>query len=397
MEIKRSVFNKLYNDLSVRQITILVGPRQVGKTFLLRELDRRFQKKGLKTAFFDLEQPSDLARFNEPDAQIIEWLSKAGDVIFIDEFHYLKNASKIFKALYDREARVKIYASGSSALEIHTHLKESLAGRKFVYHIFPCSLEEMEQAVPKETFCYYCIYGGMPGTIHFSSEEMKKQLLADILQSYLLKDIKALIREENLRAFNHLLYLLAQFQGNIVSVESLGKEVGLTAHTISSYLDIMGQTYVNFPIYSYSRNYGNELKKSKKYYLFDIGIRNTLLKNFAPLEEREDAGPIVESYVFSQLQRQLSPETEIRFWRLKGGEEVDFVWIKNRQAYPIEVKLKWKGGEIPSGLKSYLRRYPKTKKAFVVSGQSGEQITFEAIPVQFKSFQEAGSIPKEIG
>lgn len=397
MAIKRTIFNKLYSDHSEREATILVGPRQVGKTTLMRQLEKKAQSGGLSTHFFDLEQPDDLTRFNTSDAAIIAILEQAGDIVFIDEFHYIKNASKIFKALYDKYSKVKIYASGSSALEIHTHLKESLAGRKFVYPIHPCSLDEIHQAVTDNPFGYCCLYGGMPGTVHHKDPDRKQQVLTDILQSYLLKDIKALVRDENLRAFNHLLYLLAQSQGSLVVVDNLSREIGLSPHTINAYLDIMEQTYVNFAVHSYSRNLGNELKKSKKYYLYDIGIRNSLLKNFAPLTERADAGTLAETFVFLELKRQLTPESEIRFWRLKSGDEVDFLWIRNQIPYPVEVKLNWEPGKIPGGLTAFLKRYPDTTQAFIVSSRGGKPVHYNTTLIQFLPFEDASLIPTMVG
>ncbi len=396
MDINRAVFNTLCNDLSVKKATILVGPRQVGKTYLLRHLAKNAQDLGKSVAFFDLEQPGELAQFNKSEQKILDMLRNAGDVVFIDEFHYLKNASKLFKALYDRGDSPKIYASGSSALEIHKHLKESLAGRKFIYQILPCNLSEISQIIQDQPFNYMCSYGGLPGTIHEKDPDLKKKLLAEILQAYILKDVKSLIREENLRAFNHLIYLLAQYQGNLVSIDNLSVEVGMTAKTINSYLEILSLTYVNFPIYSYSRNLGNELKKSKKFYLYDLGIRNMLLKNFAPLNERNDSGTIAETFVFHELQHQLSPETEIRFWRLKTGEEVDFLWIRNQKPYPIEVKLTWDTNKIPQGLVAYLNRYPETERAFVISQKTGSDIKFNKTTISFFSFEQVDKISNEV-
>jgi predicted AAA+ superfamily ATPase len=248
----------------------------------------------------------------------------------------------------------------------------------------------------RNAWLYMTQFGGMPGSIHFQDTEKKKILLAEILQSYILKDIKSLIHEENIRAFNSLLYLLAQAQGNVVTVAKLANEVGLTARSIESYLSILEQTYVNFPLHSFSFNYGNELKKSKKYYLYDLGIRNALLKNFAPLDDRQDAGAIIEGFVFEELQKQITPETEIRFWRLKSGEEVDFIWIKNQRPYPIEVKSHWRIREVPQGLKAFLRRYPKTRKAYVISDQGPQISSFEDIPVHFWPFEKANQIPNDV-
>lgn len=168
-------------------------------------------------------------------------LTQTAEILLLDEFHYLKNASHFFKAVFDSGAAVKIFASGSSSLEIHKHLKESLAG-----------LLAKRDSQERQTY------------------------LHDLLETYILKDIKALIKDENIKAFNHLIYLLADSRGAVVSVANLAREVGLTARTIEKYLTILEQTYVCYPVPSFSTNLANELKKSKKYYLYDIGIRNAM-------------------------------------------------------------------------------------------------------------------------
>ena len=395
MEIKREIATALINDLSEKAITILIGARQVGKTFLLKMIAEHAAAQGLKAAFFDLEQPDVLAKFNQKDSQVIKLIVEAGNVVFIDEFHYIKNASRIFKAIYDSGEKVKIFASGSSSLEIHKHLKESLAGRKLIYRICPCSLDEIAQVISDQPLNYYFCYGGLPGLINLADEEKKKKTLVDILQSYILKDIKSLIKEENIRAFNNLLFLLAQYQGSVVATSNLAREVGLTAKTIEAYLEILAQTYVNFPLHSYSRNFANELKKSKKYYLFDLGIRNALLKNFSPLSDRTDAGFLLESFVFSELNLKQTPETELRFWRLKDGSEVDFIWIRNQKAYPIEVKMSCQSGEIPQGIKMFIDRYPKTKKAFIINKDISSQTKYADTEIIYKKWAETAAIPLE--
>ena len=174
-----------------------------------------------------------------------------------------------------------------------------------------------------------------------------------------------MIKEENIRAFNNLIYLLAVHQGSLISVSNLAKEIGLTPKSVDNYLNILSHTGVLFPVFSFSRNMGNELRKSRKYYLYDLGIRNMIVKDFRDAEEREDRGFLYESFVFLELVKILDPVSEIRFWRTKDGKEVDFIFIKNRVPFPIEVKTHINAGEIPSGLISFLRRYPKTQKAFI--------------------------------
>jgi predicted AAA+ superfamily ATPase len=157
-------------------------------------------------------------------------------------------------------------------------------------------------------------------------------------RTYLLKDIKSLIREENIRAFNSILYGIAQNQGQIVSVASLARDAGLSEPAIKHHLELMSQTYVCFPLDSYARNLANELKKVKKYYLYDIGIRNCILNDYSQLDNRPDKGAIVESFVALALIKQLKPNMEIKFWRTRQGDEVDFILLKNRIPVPVEVK-----------------------------------------------------------
>lgn len=371
--INRFILKQLTLELSQPEINILLGPRQAGKTTLLRTLESHAKAQGHKTVFFDLEQPQVLADFNLTNQKIIEKICTAGDVVFIDEFQYLENASKIFKAIYDAQTKTKLICSGSSALEIHKHLKESLAGRRFLFRIFPLQYAEIKQADDHYNLETYLQYGGMPALTHTPKEERKQAILSELLSAYILKDIKALVREENIRAFNHLLYLLAQNQGSLISAHSLSKEINMSMNASNRYLEILEQTYVNTRIYSYSTNLGNELKKSCKCYLYDLGIRNVLLKDFSGIHDRSDKGILLESFVFLKLQQALAPNMELKFWRTKDGAEVDFILLKNRKPIPIEVKGRLNHLELPMGLKRFLLRYPATKKAFVINeNQEGE-------------------------
>ena len=124
--IKRNILNKLRQELTQPEILILLGPRQVGKTTLLRMLEDYAKQKGLKTVFFDLEQPQVLADFNRTDKEIVRLISEAGEIVFIDEFQYVRNISKILKAIFDSKNKIKIICSGSSSLEIHKHLKNNI-------------------------------------------------------------------------------------------------------------------------------------------------------------------------------------------------------------------------------------------------------------------------------
>ena len=391
MKIKRLCFNKLWSEISVPEISILWGARQVGKSTLMRQIQAKAKREGLNTSFFDLEQPADLNRLAGSDDAVMKEITSGAKVVFIDEFHYLKNASKIFKAIYDSQQSIKIYASGSSSLEIHKHIKESLAGRFIRTTIFPLSIKEWKKISGYQPDAYFQ-WGGLPGLIHCASPVDRVALLENILSSYITKDIKGLIKEENIRSFNALLYLLAQSQGSVSVVSNLSRETGLSESTVVRHLEIISLTYALHVIHSYSNNLANELKKSKKFYFFDVGIRNMLLKDFRPIDKRDDKGIVYESAVLLHLQYQLKPNMEIRFWRTKRGEEVDFIVLKNRVPLPIEVKSHLSQAGIPKGMKLFLKKYAQAPYGIVFNASLQCQMECEERIVYFKHWTESSSL-----
>lgn len=383
MHIERDLFKIVEGQAKGREVVILLGPRQVGKSYILKWLKKRMEKEKVRTSFFDLENPQTLIRFNQPDTEVFKLLTKSGRIIFIDEFHYLKNASKLFKAVYDSKHRVKIFASGSSSIEIHKHLKESLAGRRYLLKVVPLTVRELEGKIGKKAHGYYLRFGGLPGVVNKKNRQERMHHLQELIQTYLIKDIKGLIKEENVRAFSALLYLLAQSQGSLISVENLSREIGMSARSVQKYIDIMQHTFVLGILSSFSRNLGNELKKSKKCYLYDIGIRNALIKDFRGVAQREDKGCILESAVYLNLMSNLMPNEDLRFWRTRNGKEVDFILVRDRQPIPIEVKSNLKKMIVPKGLEAFLRKYPNTAKAYVANNSLEGEVKHQKTKVRF--------------
>jgi len=401
VEIKRFVYKDLQREIQEPEVLVLVGPRQVGKTTLMLQLEADARQAGLRTRFLDLEQPADLYSVTGDMATVLEKLAGDADLVFVDEFYYLEDAGRIFKAIFDRRSqrRVKIIASGSSSVEIHGHLRESLAGRRITYRIYPLTFDEYRcwESPHRPDLTTYLRFGGLPGLAKVTDETRKEQLLQDYMATYIFKDVKGLIREENIRAFNQLVYLLAQNQGQVVEASSLSRELGLSVPTVSGYLSVLDQTYVNFLVPSYHTNLANELKKSRKTYLYDLGVRNSILKDFRPAAEREDKGAIHESFVFLSLLPHLSPSTEIRFWRTKRKEEVDFVLVKDRQPFPIEVKSHLERPRIADGLAAFIRRYPAVSDSFTVSDRGFEPIRTGKTTHHFLAFEDLSAILGRLG
>ena len=390
MKINRSIFNRLCDNLSRPDILILLGARQVGKSTLMESLMEVARQRFEHLRSFNAEFPDDLLFFSKSEAEIFDELAtKANTAIFIDEFHYIKNASKIFKALYDTKKNIKIIASGSSSLEIHKHLRESLAGRSNIALIHPLHREEWRQTGGKlEDFF---VYGGLPGLVHLQNREEKIDYLAQMVQTYILKDIKGLMKEENISAFNHLLFYLAEHQGHITATSNVAREMGMTARTIERYFTILEQTFVLHPLPSFSRNLSNELKKSKKYYFYDNGIRNSLIKDFSGLATRDDGGTLRESHVFLELHKRRKGNTDLRFWRTKQGDEVDFIWIKDRR--PIPIKSHYKGTRPPKGLVKFLKNYPESPCGFILRQERADNLKLDRGNIKFQTFDDIASLP----
>ncbi len=380
--IFRPIFNELKEELKNQKILILLGARQVGKTYLMQELENEVLNEDKQVKFFNLEIPSDSRFFAQDEAELYDSLVKDADYIFIDEFHYLKNATKLFKAIYDdRKSKVKIIASGSSALEIHKHLKESLAGRKTTYIITPLSFTEINQA--KKSFNWYLNFGGYPELVKIKEKKSQIRYLEEVVRTYILKDIKALIDEEHIPSFNAMLYDLAFNQGQVISANSLANEYRLNHGTVERYLEILSQTYILHKIPSYASNLSNELKKSKKYYFYDIGIRNSIINNFEEITKRKDKGSIYEQYVCNFLLNNATANAELRFWRTRNDDEIDFVYLKNNKPYIFEVKSKLRKAAIPDAMKTFINSYRNLEAAYVINENIETELEYNGFTVNF--------------
>lgn len=382
MEIRRDILETLKLELKQQKVLVLLGARQVGKTYLMQELEEYVLKEDHKTKYFNLELPEDSRFFAKDELDLYKEITQDLDYLFIDEFQYFKNASKFFKAIYDdRKLKIKIIASGSSALEMHKHLQESLAGRKNTFIIRPLSFREFSQS--KMSFEIYLRFGGNPELVSILAIDKKISYLKEMNATYIMKDIKSLIKEENITAFNDMLYYLAQNQGQLISVNSLSGELKLNNSTVENYLEILSQTYVLHKIQSYSKNLSNENKKSKKFYFYDSGIRNAILNNFSESQSRNDKGSIYESYVCNFLIKNSPANAELRFWRTRNGEEIDFVFLKDQKPFLFEVKSKLTNLEIPGAIKTFVRNYPQTQAVYIVNENQEEELELYDTKIRF--------------
>jgi predicted AAA+ superfamily ATPase len=381
---------------------------------LLKEISYFCRKNKTKYRYFNLELPTDANYFAGDFKEVLAILCKEKGLILIDEFHYLPNATKLFKAIYDGFRGVKIYASGSSTIEMHRHLKESLAGRRRLYRLFPLSFSEWlphkSKSIkqPKDIYApvnltahrtlkkyleEFIIFGGMPGLVHEKTLEAEKRLLLDLVATYIQKDIKALLREEDILSFNRFLVLLAAQEGNLLSENSVSHDLNYSLRQVRKDLAILNQMFLLDMLKPFFTNRGRELKQVNKIYYFDSGIRNAILRDFRTLNKRPDKGVLLESFVLHELQKHLKVGQEIYYWRTREKEEVDFIIVQDRVPIAIEVKSKLQGLEVPQGVKNFFKKYPECQMGVILNDDIHKKIEYQGRAVVFAPHYYACMIP----
>lgn len=413
MELSRNILGHLQKDFDRKEAHILIGPRQVGKTTILKKIAKYCATQKIPYVYFNLEVPAHAEHFARPMGTILEGLTAKGQVVFIDEFHYLPNATKLFKAIFDQYPSVRIYASGSSAIAMHKHLKESLAGRRLLYRVFPLSFEEWlpsrskvtlpgswsavvskrSQSTLRRLLEEFVVFGGMPGVVHEKTVENKKRLLLDLVETYIQKDIKALLREEDILSFNRLLSLLASQEGGILSEISLSQALNYSLRQVRKDIAILQQMFLLSVIKPFFNNRGRELKQTNRIYFFDTGIRNAILRDFRPLSDRDDKGALWESFVLAEMQKNLGIGQDIYYWRTRRKDEVDFIIVQDRMPVAVEVKSKLMGPDVPQGVRSFLQQYLNCRKAVVLNNDLFQKVVFNGRDVIFAPHYYARLIP----
>ncbi len=404
MSLKRIIYTDIIADLRRREVGIVIGPRQVGKTTLLKEISSFCRKNKNKYKYFNLELPVDANYFARDFKEVIDDLCKEKGLILIDEFHYLPNATKLFKAIYDGFNGIKIYASGSSAIEMHKHLQESLAGRRRLYRLFPLSffewLPSKSKSIkpPKDIYMpvkiathrilkkrleEFIVFGGMPGLVHEKTPEAKKRLLLDLVATYIQKDIKALLREEDILSFNRFLTLLAAQEGSLLSENSVSQDLNYSLRQVRKDLAILSQMFLLDMLKPFFTNRGRELKQVNKIYYFDSGIRNAILRDFRPLNKRPEKGALLESFVLHEMQKHLKVSQEIYYWRTREKEEVDFIIVQDRIPIAVEVKSKLQGLIVSPGLKNFFKKYPECQTGVILNDDIYKKIEYQDRTILF--------------
>lgn len=375
MSILREVTIKAERELKTDEILVFVGARQVGKTTILHQLEERIKAK--EKFFINLEDKDVLTFLNQSPKNIFQIVPinlKQKTYLFLDEVQYLDDPSHFLKYLYDQyKGKIKLIVSGSSAFYLDKKFKDSLAGRKKIFYVYPLNKKEYfrflgKEELGKKSFSkltlfekdeykrliyQYLVFGGYPRVVLAEIGE-KKEVLRELVYSYIKKDIyESKVRQEDV--FYRLLKILASQIGSLVNEFELARILGVSKTSIDNYLYIMQKSFHIVLIKPFYKNIRKEITKMPKVYFYDLGIRNFLVNNFDAYLYRFDKGQILENYFFIRLLEKYYPE-EIHFWRKVDGGEIDF--LVEDKAYEVKVN---KSLFKKSKYSFFIKKYPWVK------------------------------------
>ncbi len=388
--IKRNIFDDIVSYLGTDNIIVLHGSRQVGKTHILYYLKEYLDKQGKLTKYIDLEDSRMVDLLNKGVDEFLLYLTSEIDdfqnkqeiYVFIDEIQYLENPSSFLKLLADHHKNIQFIVSGSSSFAIKSKFSDSLVGRTVDFEIFNLSFEEflrfknvkynlnklseLHKNEILKLYNEYIKYGGYPKVVLENLVERKEKYILQIIDTYIKKDIIDISNIKNIIKFNKLLKLLAEQSGQLLNVTSIAKTVGLAKQTVEEYLFILENTYIIKLVPPFSRSSKIEVNKAPKIFFYDTGLLQMLwLSSFA----NANVGNIFETSVFAELVKKYGAEN-IRFWRNKNQNEIDFILKQRTKIIPIEVKESFHNFRY-SSMKPFLDKYNIEK--FKVVGLKGER------------------------
>ena len=352
--IPRIIQQEIEKNLFKNKVLLLIGARQIGKTTLLKQVLQNCTEKSL---WLNADE-SDIKRKLENATTSTQLLQLFGNakLIVIDEAQQVEDIGLKLKLVIDTNPELQIIATGSSAFELLQKSNEPLTGRKKEYHLYPISFSEMishtslltEQRLLENRL----IYGSYPEVINNPGNE--KEVLKEITNSYLYKDVLRYDGIKKASLIDKLLVALALQVGSEVSYNELAKTIGnINSTTVEKYIDLLEKAFVIYKLPALSRNLRNEIKKGKKIYFYDNGIRNAIINNFNPLALRNDKGALWENFLISERMKKNSYAKHYcntYFWRTFDQAEVDYIEEYDGALHVFEFKWKTNNKKVPASL-----------------------------------------------
>ena len=407
--IKRNLFEDLKQHCAQKEISLLVGPRQAGKTTLMLMLRDYLLTQGSNTLFLSLDFDSDQPFFTSQRGLVNKIqleIGKSKGYVFIDEIQRRDDAGLFLKGLYDLNLPYKFIVSGSGSIELKEKIHESLVGRKRIFELNTVSFNEfvnyktdyrykdslgsfftLEKDRTRQLLMEYLNFGGYPRLLLEEEQKEKIRIIDEIYRSYLERDISYLLRVEKTDAFSDLIKVMASQIGRLINYSELSSTLGIALQTIKKYLWYAEKTFIMQRISPFFRNTRKEITKSPVAYFYDVGLRNYALGLYGSLIHSPETGFVFQNFVFNLLKEKfLFSPAEIHFWRTKDKAEVDFVINLGQQTLPVEVKFKeLKKPEIGRSLRSFITRY-QPEVAWVINMELNEKINLDKTEIHFLPF-----------
>ena len=362
--IKRTLEPDIRAHMFQGKAVVIIGPRQSGKTTLMKKI---YQDHQAISAFYNCDETEVRRLFSQQNKAILKSLVGDSKIIFLDEAQRVENIGLTIKIIVDEIPGVQVFASGSSAFELSDLINEPLTGRKWEYHLHPCSFEELSGytnlATEISNLNLRLLYGAYPEIVIRQGNETER--LTNLGSSYLYKDIFVVHDIRKPELIEKLLQALAMQICSEVSYNELAQLLESDPATIARYIRILERAFVIFRLPNYSTNKRNEIKRSRKIYFWDNGIRNTIISDYRAIELRDDIGKLWENYVVSELAKQRENHkilSKAYFWRSKTSSEVDYIDVLNAQIRAYEIKWNSKKKAVS---KAFLNSYPDAQFDFI--------------------------------
>ena len=337
--IKRTVQKAIDKRMFGGKAILLFGPRQAGKSTLIISILKNKEYLYLNGDESDIRE-----ELTNTTSTKLKSLVGNKKIVFIEEAQRIHNIGLTLKLFTDQIKGVQVIATGSSAFELANKVSEPLTGRKFEFRLYPISFEEMVNhhglLAEKRLLSHRMLYGYYPEIITKIGEE--KLFLNLLANSYLYKDLLMLEQINKPQLLEKLLKALALQVGSEVSYQELGQTIGSDRKTVEKYIDLLEKAYVLFKLPAFNRNVRNEIKKGKKIYFYDCGIRNAIINEFRPFETRMDKGALWENFVIAERMKLLQYhglDTKQYFWRTSQQQEIDLIEETDRQLAAFECKV----------------------------------------------------------
>lgn len=325
--VKRALKNPVETHFFKKKAIILLGARQVGKSTLMRHITRNIERGVLD---LNCDEPEVRALLTDISSQNLKLLISNYKVIAVDEAQRVENIGLVLKRMVDNYPDVQVLISGSSALRLRDSINEPLTGRKYEYQMYPVSSGELYETgglvMVRQMLESRLIFGSYPDVL--THPEDAKTLLGTLADSYLYKDILELKEVRKPVLLQKILVALALQMGSEVAFNEVASTVGSDPKTVERYIDLLEKCFVIFTLPSLSRNMRNELKKSRKIFFYDNGIRNAIIQNYAPISLRNDIGALWENFFISERIKYNSYQgrhVKYYFWRTTSQQELDFI------------------------------------------------------------------------